>query len=270
MGVDQGQDVIAAGPRPARRLQRAALVAGPPFDGALWAHAAKRLGQHGWAARVLELGPEGGAPSGWAAGLRSALAPDELLVAHGAALRFALRAAAAAEAEGAPLPGLVLCNGAAGAVDPVSRALGAACARPGLGRLLCRPALLQRYLWSSLGLRRAVVNPYVMERDRVVAVTSRWLGAGASTSALAAALVEGGVIEAVPALPRTPVLLLWGDEDPLFPPAVAEAARAALGQALHHRIAGGQHLHIEERPWAAADLIHAWAGVEPAAFVPRG
>ena len=38
MGADQGQDVIAAGPRPARTLNRAALVAGPPFDGALWAN----------------------------------------------------------------------------------------------------------------------------------------------------------------------------------------------------------------------------------------
>jgi pimeloyl-ACP methyl ester carboxylesterase len=270
MGAEQGQDVIAAGPRPVGTLNRAALVAGPPFDGALWAHAARRLEQRGWAVRIIELGADGGPPAAWASGLRAALGPDELLVAHGAALRFALRAAAAAEAAGAPLPGLVLCNGAAGAVDPVSRALGAACARPGLGRLLCRPAVLQRYLWSSLGLRRAVVNPYVMERDRVVAVTSRWLGAGASAPALAAALAEGAVVEAVPALPRTPVLLLWGDEDPLYPPAVADAARAALGRALHHRIAGGQHLHVEERPWAAADLIHAWAGVEPTADVPRG
>lgn len=245
------------------------LLAGVPFGAALVEQAARRLRQLGWSARALELPALGAEPSAWPAALGAQLGEGATLLAHGSALPLALAVAAAREAQGRPLAGLVLLNGALGTVDPALRLAARLARAPGLGRALLRPPVLIPALASSLGLRRTVVNPYVMERDRVVAVTEAWLGAGRSPGLLHKHLDGIDVQQDIPAFAATPVLLLWGDADPLYPPAVAEAARPRLGRAVHVRIPGGQHLHIEERPWAAADALHAWASVEQPAGVPR-
>ncbi len=245
------------------------LLAGLPFGAPLVEQAARRLRSRGWVAEALDLPALGPDPKGWAAALSARLGDGATLMAQGSALPLALRVAADREAAGRPLGALVLLNGALGRVDP-ALVLAARMARtPGLGRALLRAPLLLPVLASSLGLRRAVVNPYVMERDRVVAVTEAWLGTGRPAALLRSHLVELDVQQDLPAFRDTPVLLLWGDADPLYPPAVAEAARLRLGGALHVRIPGGQHLHIEERPWAAADALHDWAAGERATEVPR-
>ena len=246
------------------------LLAGVPFGAPLMEQAARRLRQLGWSAEALDLPSLGADPRQWPEALSARLGAGATLMAAGSAVPVALAAAAAREAAGRPLGGLALLNGALGRVDP-ALALAARVARRGpLGRLALRPSLLLPVLASSFGLRRAVVNPYVMERDRVVVVTEAWLGEGRDLGLLQRHLAEIDLQVDVPAIASTPVVLLWGDADPLYPPAVAEAARAQLGPALHLRIAGGQHLHIEERPWAAADALDAWARGERGAGVPQG
>ncbi|MCK6516402.1 alpha/beta hydrolase [Myxococcota bacterium] len=234
-----------------------ALVSGPPFGAALFREVQRRLAPRRTVAITLRAPDAQGLPD-LSASL-AALLTDvgaRRLVAHGLAVPVAL---------GLPeglLDALVLTNGPITRVDPVARALGAlggaGATRAALTTLL-RPRPLNAWLASSLGLRRAVVNPYTMERDIVALVTAAWtgdaaarLGAARWFAALAAPLPTSG--------PKNASLtLIWGDHDPLYPLAQAEAALGFAPNAQLHRIPGGQHLHPEERPWELADLLSATA-----------
>lgn len=52
-----------------------------------------------------------------------------------------------------------------------------------------------------------------------------------------------------------PVCLIWGDEDPISPPAVGRALADALPHSSLHIISGGTHMLARERPDEIADLI---------------
>jgi pimeloyl-ACP methyl ester carboxylesterase len=54
------------------------------------------------------------------------------------------------------------------------------------------------------------------------------------------------------------VLLVWGDADRLYPASEAAYLEAGLPGTVHRAVPGGQHLHLEERPWEAADALLAW------------
>src|SRR5215203_3710809 len=138
------------------------LLAGPPFGGEpMWEAVIRRWGSSRVrVVDVLALGPEIEAAS-------HALANElrgrsVLLIAHGTALPVAWRAARDGGAAG-----LVLTNGPLTQLDPVARAA-AALAR--LAPWSLHPRVAIPALASSLALRRLVVNPYVMDRDTVVAL----------------------------------------------------------------------------------------------------
>ncbi|MFZ5477930.1 MAG: alpha/beta fold hydrolase [Myxococcota bacterium] len=194
----------------------------------------------------------------WRARAR-AIAPalaDRLVVAHGLAVPVAVEAARAV-----PPAALVLSNGPLGRVDPVTAALGRI---PGLRALLAPPVWL-RWLASSAGLRRAVANPYAMDRDTVAALC----GPGVATPA--ARRATASFLASLPGdLPdgrdlACPVLLLWGDDDALYPAFVASALEAAHPRATYVAVPGGRFLHPEERPWAMADAIARWRSEGPSA-----
>ncbi len=239
------------------------LVAGPPFGPPLWDQVARRLRHHGHRVHTHALvGPEAGPGlDGRVAGLSAAAAALDapVLVAHGLAVPVALRLGPAAG-----LAGLVLSNGPVDAVDPVVRGLARLCRSPGLAaRSWLHPVLFQRWLWSSAGLRRAVVNPYVMGRDTVVAVTGAALVSAAARADMARFMVD--LVEYGPWPGTAPAaagrrLLVWGDDDRLYPAAVADRARVKLEDADFVRVPGGRHLHPVERPWELADAVHGWLG----------
>jgi pimeloyl-ACP methyl ester carboxylesterase len=235
------------------------LVAGPPVSARLWDGVADRLRQLGHDANTIELfDPAPADPSvpALAATLRAALAGHDhpILVAHGTVLPVALAAA-----QGSDLGALVLTNGALGGLHPLTRALCAAARIPGVvSKVALHPRLWQRWLASSVGLRRAVVNPYVMDRDTVVALSAPYLQSGAHRRAVTQYLAElPAAVAEVPA-PDVATLVLWGDEDPLQPMHVADSARRWLPRAVVEAVPGGQHLHPVERPWAFADALDAW------------
>jgi len=179
------------------------------------------------------------------------LGPEPVLVAHGLAVPVALHAAP-------QVPGLrlVLSNGPVSHLDPLSALL---FRLPAASlRTLLRPGLALPALASSAGLRRAVRNPYVMDRDTVVAVCGPLLG---EPGARAAAV---DFLRSLPAALRStprffgPTLLCWGDEDRLYPPSTVDEARLLLPAAVHHAIPGGRLMHPVERPWATADSVVSW------------
>jgi haloalkane dehalogenase len=55
-----------------------------------------------------------------------------------------------------------------------------------------------------------------------------------------------------------PMLLLWGEEDPVLPPAAGEALASALGQPAPRRIAGAGHFLQEDRGEEVGALIADW------------
>ncbi|MDP2309227.1 MAG: alpha/beta hydrolase [Pseudomonadota bacterium] len=189
-----------------------------------------------------------------------------VLVAHGLAVPAAVAAALLT-----PPVALVMSNGPLRRLDPFTRALAGLCAtRPGGGLLqhsLLRPQPWLGWLASSAGLRRAVVNPYVMDRDTVAALCGPLVATKEGRAAVAAYL--GSLRELPdPRALRCPVLLLWGDADPLYPSEEAAFLESALTGAQHRSVPGGQHVHPEERPWEMADRLAAWLaeqGISPAA-----
>lgn len=236
------------------------LVAAPPMAPAMWEPVALRLEPH-FRPRVIDLfDDESGDCSVEALaqrlGARIGAEPQGVLVAHGLAVPVAMAVAAANP--GLPL---VLANGPIGSLHPLLSSCCALARRLGpLSGALLNPRLSTPALASSLGLRRAVRNPYVMNRDTVVAICMPTLSSPLRRSAarqllasLPEALRSTSPIEG-------PALLVWGDEDRLHPPAMVDAARLRIAKLSHHRVGGGRFLHPVEQPWDLADSIVEWWG----------
>ena len=236
------------------------LVSGPPVSARIWDEVVNRLEFHNQAVQVVELFapvPSDASVAGLANDLGSAVAAIEgpvVLVAHGTAIPVAWNLASHTE-----LAGLVLTNGPITSLDPVLRTFCRLARSPRLlASTLLQPAVLQRWLASSAGLRRTVVNPYVMDRDMVVAVSSPYLESPASRLAVAEFLRDLPKAVANPSPIDVPTLLIWGDEDPLYPPSTLDSVRHLVSQVSHERISGGQHHHPTERPWEIADRLASW------------
>lgn len=169
------------------------------------------------------------------------------LCAHGLAVPIALGLSTA------DLPLLVVTNGPISELDPISRAL-SHLPRSVL-RSLFRPPLLQRWLRSSMGLRRLVANPYVMDHDTVVALSEVWVKGERERDAAARWLI--GLRSLPPVSLRTggQIAAIWGDSDPLFPMRGLDALRAYAPELRVIVVPGGRTFHPVERPWAIADAL---------------
>jgi len=171
----------------------------------------------------------------------------DTVLAHGLAVPLALLA------DGVKVA--LLSNGPVTTLDPVTRGLAALPDRA--LSIALRPRLQRRWLTSSVGLRRAVVNPYVMDRDTVAMLSDPLLVDPARRKATAA------WIKALPeALRRASegervrpgrVGLIWGVGDAIYPLLQAEDWSLADRFSGIVRIPGGRWLHPEERPWALAE-----------------
>ena len=220
------------------------FVTGPPMSARLFRNVQARLAPRATLAVELCL-PELLGPDALAGRLDEVL--DEIgaqaVVAHGLAVPVAARCRGRRA--------LVLTNGTLGEPDPVLRAM----ARLGpsvLARLLFRPEVLGRWMPSSLGLRRRVTNPYVMDRDIVVMLLEPVVR-DAGTRAAAAQWVCGVVRSGFPAsVDSSRISAVWGDNDPLCP---LEEVRRLVSPERLLTVPGGRHLHPEERPWELADRL---------------
>jgi len=235
----------------------ALLLAAPPTGPATWEEVARRLAHHGWSTDCADLFDEAGTAavsSGGTAGLVDHLldrAKGSVVIGHGLAVPLALHLATRTE-----VAAVVLSNGPLGRLDPITR-LGARTARvlPAVAAAAFRPTALRAALASSAGMRRLVVNPYVMDRDMVVRVTEGWTADGPRRRAVSRWLAELPAEAARTDVPAAPVLLVWADEDVLYPAHVADNATAWLPGSTHLRIPGARHLHPIERPWELADIV---------------
>lgn len=236
--------------------QHVLFLAGPPFSEQLWSQVQRRLEDQGLTTRAIPMLVAGSSPCMTSAAERVAEqienTPSPVLVAHGSAIPIALRASVRTRPRG-----LVLTNGVLDRPDPFLRAL-SQIPHPILSRGVLRPAVWLRYLASSVGLRRAVINPYVMDRDMVVAVCGPLVETRDKRDQFTVFLKD--LCKPRPPLPAFdgPTLLAWGDADRLYPPHLVREYDRELKRNKVVFIPGGQHLHPIERPWALADHIRDW------------
>lgn len=175
-----------------------------------------------------------------------------VLVGHGLAVPAVIAAAEAGEFEA-----VVLSNGPVTRLDPITAFVARLARAPGFSETLLRPGIWLRWLRSSAGLRRAVVNPYVMDRDTTAALAGPLIANAASRSALAAYLASLSGPLPDPRFIATRLWTIWGDGDPAYPAYEADYAISKSPAGRHRCVPGGQHFHPEERPWAMADLLAA-------------
>ena len=226
------------------------FLAGPPFGPALFDDVLRRFGR-GTAASVLAHGPT------WQqAGERLAtLSPPRVLFAHGLAVPAAIEAGR----RGGP-SAIVLSNGPIGRIDPFSAAFSKIAHTPAsalLRSVVLRPGLWSAWLRSSVGLRRAVANPYVMDRDTVAALCRAEVEDAGRRDQVIAWLRGLNTLPSIRDV-RCPTLLLWGDGDALYPASEAALGEAQIPGANYVAIPGAQFVHPVERPWEVADRLDHW------------
>ncbi len=172
----------------------------------------------------------------------------QALVAHGLAVPLALHLPAAA------VPHLILSNGPLRGLHPIMRGL-SSLPGPVWERLLLRPGVAGRWLSSSAALRRAVVNPYVMERETVDMLLEDLVEDPDSRASTACWVTELGRLLPVRTGHAPRLDAVWGDRDRLHPVSGIEGLFQRHGDRRLLHIPGGQWLHPEERPWALADAV---------------
>ena len=235
------------------------FIAGPPFDSPMWVDVLRRMRTRGIDAQSWDTLTEGtGTIKDETDRLVSAInqaTEDVVLIGHGTALPLVMAAA-----ETTNIAGLVLSNGPLGQPDALSRGLSriARLPRP-LARALFSPNISLPLLASSLGLRRTVVNPYVMDRDTTVAICGPILK---SSDRLGRALRYFETLSSAPIIDpshHTKTLLCWGDSDPITSRNYERFIENMPDSTSSIPVEGGRYLHPVERPWALADTVLDWA-----------
>ncbi len=224
------------------------LVAGPPTSSVVFRAIQARLLPLRTGAVDLVAGPRVDRIEELADRLAAACVETgaRALVAHGLALPLAWQLPPMA------VPHLIVSNGPLTRMHVVPRGL-ARFPGPVWEGLMLRPGFAERWLSSSLVLRRTVANPYVMEKETVSRLLSELIvdtDARANTALWVRELhrllpltrERGGRVDAV-----------WGDRDSLHPIGQIEGFFQGHPKWRLERIPGGRWLHPEERPWALAD-----------------
>ena len=225
------------------------LLAGPPFGPQFWDSCIQRLHFHGRRAEALN-------PFQYSCQLEelsqivsTKLQKDDVLVAHGTALPIAIQASKLQQ-----FRLTVLCNGPLVQADRFLQIFSSlpAAAR----RFLLSSPIAFPYLSSSLGLRRLVVNPYVMDHDTIVTVCS---GLKKDTKELSNYVAYTNIFRKklqADFSPTMSYLFLWGDQDFLYPKTPIQNLLSKLKNSTYIGIPGGKNLYPIERPWAFADALH--------------
>jgi len=239
------------------------FIAGPPFDTCLWADTARRLNDLGLHTHFHPLLRSGtGDIASEVQRLTSEIEASDhevILVGQGTALPLVLDAALTGM-----LRGVVLANGVLDRPGPLSKSLFTLARLPNpIGKLLFHPSLSLRFLASSVGLRRTVINPYVMEHDTVVAICGPIL-TDPSIRTRAQNYLRSIAKTSKPR-PKIdlPTLICWGDEDYLNVDNYKIFLDENKAITTLQTVSGGRFLHPVERPWEIADMIFDWSECGP-------
>jgi len=223
------------------------LISSPPFGDDFWRGVQNRLAYHGHDVQIHS-------PIEHAASIREAciflknhVQPQDVLVAHGLGVPLALQYASEN-----PINHAILSNGPIENLDPISASFAKLPSL--LQKIYLHPTICFRYFQSSLGMRRAVVNPYVMDKEMVASACAP-LTKGQTRSHMIQYLKEISSFSP-PASIQSSILAIWGDHDLLYPISISMEIQNRYPQTTRLDIEGGKLLHPIERPWAMADIMH--------------
>lgn len=250
-------------------MTRVWLLAGPPFGPGLFRAALPRLSASRPDVCVEALAVvEAAGGGGWrasAAALAARVGTGDVVVAHGLAVPVAIAIDGLARERGVSLAAVALLNGPLERLDPVSAWVVQLAHLPGAAHTLFQAAPWLAWLRSSAGLRRAVNNPYAMDRDTVAALCGPLVADSARRVALVAWLRSLRTPWPSASTVTAPLTLLWGDNDDLHPLGEGDAIGAKRASGLMRVAPGGRFAWPEELPWALADAV---ASLVPAAPAP--
>ena len=220
------------------------FVSGPPTSGAIFERVQERLAPRRTVAIEGIADPSSFDPERFAVELQRLCDVEEVrvVVAHGLALPLVLKS----NLQNLDL--LIVSNGPVGKLDLFTRTL-SRMPRIAMEKALLRPGVFNKWLASSVGLRRAVVNPYVMDRETVQSLSHPYLSTIEARKMTARWLKELPGLLPVSMPSDTKVVAIWGDLDSLYP--VEEINKFQVFEIF--LIPGGRFLHPQERPWELAD-----------------
>ncbi len=222
------------------------LVAGPPLSARVFREVqARLLPRRTLALELIEAPVEGIDALTEALQQTIQRTGAKTLVACGLAIPLALTAGAST---------LVVCCGPIARLEPITAAM-ARLPAPILAETLLRRRILLRWLASSIGLRRLVVNPYVMDHDTVAALLEPLLRTRETRQRTAAWIRDLPKAVAAPSFRGDRLIGIWGSNDRIYPLSKAKMEIEALGGEGVIPIPGGRHLMVEERPWSLADTL---------------
>jgi hypothetical protein len=225
------------------------LIAGPPLGAIVFEHVQRRMApRRSIAVELVQVPIAQANLKGLSAKMDEIVAATgaSAVVAHGLAVPIAMRVKGVR---------VYVSNGPLQHPESVMRGLTSA-GQSTLAQLILQPALALRWMSSSAGLRRAVVNPYVMDRDTVVRLSQAVL-ATAETRKSAASWIKdvSAGIDQNWVVESSEVFGIWGDSDPLYPLGQLRKALGGPGANPPSVIPGGRNMHLVERPWELADRV---------------
>ena len=243
--------------------RRVWLLAAPPFGVDLYRGVRPRLAatRPDLAVEVVSV-VEAAGGGGWAqsaAHLADRCVGGDVVAAHGLAVPVGIALDAALAAKGASLGALVLVNGPLAQLDGLAQALVRLARVPGAARSAFLPRPWLGWLRSSAGLRRAVNNPYAMDRDTIAALCGPLVADAPRRAALVTWLTSLGEPWPDAAGVTAPLTLLWGDNDVLHPLGQVDSISGIRGKGQIRLAPGGRFAWPEEMPWHFADVVASLA-----------
>ena len=223
------------------------LVASPPFGSYFWNGVKNRLLSYKYDVEIVSIWESEASLNQAKQNICSMVKKEDAIATHGLLLPFLLWALG-----DHPVHRIILSNGPFDQLDPLS-----SFARKIPSKILpwyLHPLISMPFFRSSIGMRRLVINPYVMDKE-MVAQSCAPLKKHASRKSFSKHLMEIPNLQ-LPEKIESPGLVLWGDQDILYPISIATKICARYPSFTRKDIRGGACLHPLERPWAMADLIH--------------
>ncbi len=223
------------------------LISSPPFGEYFWTPVQKRLVQHGYDVCIHTPVETHSTLEQIREQLSLVITPQDDVVAHGLGVPLLLHFA-----QKYPIRTAILSNGPRETLDPLCASFARLPAF--LQKFYLNPTLSFRYFRSSIGMRRAVVNPYVMDADMVEKVCAPL--AQSSFRKNCVQFLQDIASFSAPSSLKTQILAIWGDHDLLYPISVSAELENHYSNTKRIDIEGGKLLHPVERPWALADMLH--------------
>ena len=235
------------------------FVTGPPFDAPLWDAVVRRIRNHGHSASAVEMFDGGDGSIDFESNrLAERILTTKrpiVLVAHGTAVPAAIEACRKLQPDG-----LVLSNGPLYHTDLFTRLLIRWAKLPAaVTQKVVSPKRSMSFLASSMGLRRLVVNPYVMDHDTTVMVCGPIFASTARFDRMRSYLKTLMNFDWTNAPADVPILVCYGDDDPISTRNIEHFLNKNQSNIETIPVPGGRYLHPIERPWELADRCVDWA-----------